>query len=55
MMRSPIPLEQMEPSARPVDEAVGLLPGCYTDCSSAAAPSSTTPRPRAEPLTGPEK
>ena len=30
-MRSPIPLEQMEPSARPVDEAVGLPPACYTD------------------------
>ena len=30
-MRSPIPLEQMEPAARPVDEAIGLPPACYTD------------------------
>ena len=29
-IRSPIPLEQMEPAARPVSEAVGLPPACYT-------------------------
>ena len=29
-MRSPIALEQMEPAARPVTEAVGLPPACYT-------------------------
>ena len=28
---SPIPIEQMEPAARPVVEAIGLPPGCYTD------------------------
>ena len=30
-IRSPIPLEEMEPAARPVHTAVGLPPACYTD------------------------
>jgi len=30
-LRSPVPLEDIEPAARPVDVAVGLPPACYTD------------------------
>ena len=30
-LRSPVPLEDIEHAARPVDVAVGLPPACYTD------------------------
>ena len=30
-LRSPVPLEDIEPAARPVDVAIGLPPACYTD------------------------
>ena len=30
-LRSPVPLEDIEHAARPVDIAVGLPPACYTD------------------------